>query len=301
MAIVINLGTTISVTNVIAKDNKILVKDYDEITVDSQYLNDFDSLEKALKYFIDLKKLMNEKVYITLSYGSGIQYRTSTIAVDDMATDMFKKAEEKENHVLDMALKVMPEGLEDISSSWEVVINNAYEYDANYILTCAYVPTVVIENIKKLAEQYQLNVFYIGSITYGLYKLFDLSQHQLITEIPTGLIAMNEFGMCCWARPAVSTLSKNQEIDNIIKTSHNIFPITENMPNKLINISEFDEYVVIPYESECPLTVFSYTAIGLMSAVNNVKRQNTDTASEVAEGGGIKSVTDKIRKLFKKQ
>ena len=55
--------------------------------------------------------IKNEKIIITLSYGSGIQYRTSTVSANDIIIDDRKlKPEEKENLVLDKCRAFLPPG-----------------------------------------------------------------------------------------------------------------------------------------------------------------------------------------------
>ena len=102
----------------------------------------------------------------------------------------------------------------------------------------------------------------ITSHAYGLYKILDPQERQLIFEIPTGWLAINQFGMACWPRPEVCALSKEQIINDLSGTTERLFKINPEVMNLILTDDELIEHLKKPVKYTGILDAFILAAAG---------------------------------------
>ena len=301
--VVINLGQDTTVTKLSdgAKAVSVLehrkVQQKKDIIKHPALLNDF--FQDLINQMPDIK---NEKIIITLSYGSGIQYRTSTVSANDIIIDDRKlKPEEKENLVLDKCRAFLPPGLSSIAQNWEVCVMDAYVGDIDVIVSCCYLPTDYLDNIKIIAETLDLDVVMVTSHAYGLYKILNSQDRQLLLEIPTGWLAINEFGLACWPRPQNCQMTEEQIINDLSLTTERLFKIDAQKMNEVVNNVALDIYLKKPIEYAGKFDPFIVAAAGCV--INKLPKtvSAAETEEQKKKGGMLDEITGKLRQLFAKK
>ncbi len=301
--VVINLGRDITVTKLCDGAKAIKVIDHRKIRQEKDIVKYPHLLEEFFKDLINqMPDIKNEKIIIALSYGSGIQYRTSAVSANDIIIDDRKlKPEEKENLVLDKCITFLPAGLSSIAKNWEVCVMDAYVGDIDVIVSCCYLPTDYLDNIKVVVESLDLDVMQITSHAYGLYKILDPKDRQLLFEIPTGWMAVNEFGLACWPRPQNCQMTKEQIINDLSSTTERLFKIDAQKMNEVLDNTALDIYLKKPIEYAGYLDPFVCAAAGCV--INKLpKTVKADETAEIEEKGGmLGEITSKLRQLFAKK
>lgn len=141
MPIVINLGQEITATKIKDTAKEIVVAEHRHYNGKKDILTDTDKLNEIFSRLVqDMPEMLNEKICVNLSYGSGIQYRTSSVAADTIViTDKKMKYEEKESRILDTCREYLPSGLTSRYKNWESCVMEAYEGDTDIIVSCCYI------------------------------------------------------------------------------------------------------------------------------------------------------------------
>lgn len=302
MPIVINLGQEITATKIKDTAKEIVVAEHRHYNGKKDILTDTETLNDVFARLVqDMPEMQNEKICVNLSYGSGIQYRTSSVAADTIViTDKKMKYEEKESRILDTCREYLPSGLTSRYKNWESCVMEAYEGDTDIIVSCCYIPTDFLENLKKVIALFELDVLQITSHAYGLYKILDPQERQLIFEIPTGWLAINQFGMACWPRPEVCALTKEQIINDLSGTTERLFKINPEVMNLVLTDDELIEHLKKPVKYTGILDAFILAAAGCV--LHKIPKPQADTENENAgKGGKFSELTSKLRQLFAKK
>lgn len=302
--IVINLGRDTTVTKLHDGAKSIIVTDHRKFREEKDIVKSPDLLEGFFRDLItQMPGIASEKIIITLSYGSGIQYRTSQVSANDIIIDDRKlKQEEKESLVLDKCRTFLPQGLAGLTPNWEPCVMDAYIGDIDVIVSCCYMPTEYLNNIKAAAEALALDVVQITSHAYGLYRMLDPQDRQLLFEIPTGWMAVNEFGLACWPRPQNCQMTKEQIIKDLSATTERLFSIDAEKMNEVIENSALEFYMKKPVEYTGITDPFVIAAAGcVLNKVPKAAKADEAAAETDKKGGRFSEFTGKLRQLFAKK
>lgn len=312
MAIVINFGTDISVTQLKATKKQVVANEYEAYEYSgNDFLADVETIKQGLKPIIkDYPEILEEEVYVTLSLGSGIQYKTFDVTLDNFEEKRKISNRERENRVFEVCQKFLPNCLE---GNFEAAIVTAHQTDTDAVICCAYLPLNYLENIKVAFKEMDIAVLDIKPQLYGFYKALDtMNNGQLIVECKSAVIIANQFGAIAWAKPNGNSFSKILIKNYLEKEVVSLYPINpETVETSDVRVAHLNHYVVagIINSTNCDDegNVDVYSACGIFAADFKQKttatvkpEEDSDVAVIVEEGGKKDGFAGKIRNLFKK-
>lgn len=313
MAIVINFGTDLSVTKVQASKKEVVASSYEAYEIGSKnVLADAETIKESLKTITkDYPEVMEEEVYVTLSLGCGLQYKTFDVTLDNFGDNRKMSSKEKEVKVFEVCQKFLPNCLEGY---YEAAIVTAHQTDTDAVICCAYLPIKYLENIKLAFEEMGIVVLDIEPELYGLYKTLDtVTNGQMIIETPDAVVIANQFGCISWAKPMGNSFSKIQIKSYLEKEVAALYPINpDTMVTEDVRLMHLDHYVVPGiFNKTGEDVVEAYSACGIF--VDGLKKKKTgnvpveakpEADEEIAvieEGGNKDGLASKVRQLFKKK
>lgn len=313
MAIVINFGTEVSVTTLKASKKQVTAVSWEAYEVDgSSYLGDVEKIKSNLKTIIkDYPDVLDDEVYVTLSIGCGIQYKTFDVTLDNFDDKRKMSGKEREARVFEVCQKFLPNCLEGF---YEAAIVSAHQTDTDAVICCAYIPASYLENIKSVCEEMEIGVLDVKPQLYGFYRVLDtVANGQMIVETPSAVVIANEFGCVSWAKPLGNAFSKIIIKNYLEKEMLSLYPINpETIVTEDVRLLHLNHYVVSGVVNETSNDgVDAYAACGIF--VDGLKKKKKGNASveaapvddeeiiEVKERGGKDGLAGKIRKLFKKK
>lgn len=277
-----------------------ILKDKDRFVADSfkelrqldlcgEYLADEDLLDDVIDELTD-EESANEKCYVVLTFGTGIQYSTFSIAASALASGNKKaSSEERYEEIIASCLEHLPDGAQKLQDSYVASILSGYESDVDVTLACAYLPGGHIENIRKVFKGRNLSLFGVVSQATGFYNVMNIENKQLILETEAEYIAFNPFGMLVWPKPEIAVLSREQILDFMSEETAELYPINPEVMNLVVDNIFSHLNISVECSMADPMDVIA--AMGCISMARSEGRQS-------GEGRVGSGVTDGIRKFF---
>lgn len=277
-----------------------ILKDKDRFVADSfkelrqldlcgEYLADENLLDDVIDELID-EETTHEKCFAALTFGTGIQYSTFSIASSALASGNKKaSSEERYEEIIASCLEHLPDGAQKLQESYSASILSSYESDVDVTLACAYLPGRYIENIRKVFKKRNLSLFGVMSQATGFYNIMDIENKQLILETEAEFLAFNPFGMLVWPKPGVTILDREQILDFISEETAELYPINPEVMNLVVDNIFSHLNTSVECSTANPMDVIA--AMGCIGTAKPEGRQN-------GEGRVGSGVTDGIRKLL---
>lgn len=312
MAVVINFGADISVTKVEASKKQIVASSYEayEMKMDD-FLEDVETIKHSLKTIIkDYPEIMEDEVYVTLSLGCGLQYKTFDVTLDNFDDKRKMSSRERESRVFEVCQKFVPNCIE---GNFEAAIVTAHQTDTDAVICCAYLPVNYLENIKVAFKEMEVVVLDIKPELYGFYKSLDtVTNGQLLVDAPHAVIIANQFGCVSWTKPQGNSFSKILIKSYLEKEVAGLYPINpETVVTEDVRLMHLNRYVLPGIFNETGEDVVeAYSACGIFadglkkkkagSAPVEVKVEDEEIAV-IEERGKKDGLASKVRQLFKKK
>ena len=245
MAIVINFGADLSVIKLKTSKSQVVAEDYDVYEYGGgSALEDVETIKDLLDKIIkEHPEVMVEPVYISLSLGSGIQYKTFDVTLDNFEEKRKISSREREIKVFEVCQKFLPNCLE---GHYEVAIVTEHQTDIDAVICCAYVPLKSLENIKAAFEEKEITYLDIKPLLYGFVKVLDLASNgQMIIETKKAVVIVNEFGCISWAKPEGNAFSKILIKNYLEKEVASLYPVNvETVRTEDVQLSKLMHYVL---------------------------------------------------------
>lgn len=299
MSIVVNFGSEVSY--VVFEKNK--VKNYVRVCSCSASDLTGDSLYDIINGLVESNsRFLNEPVYITLSAGSGVVYKTFNIAQESiMINGSRTTVAERQNEIMEIMKGYLPFGLK---GDYVSTIVSEYKTDSDYIVSCAYFPLEILNNIRNVFMKLDVSLLNVHPLVYGVYKALDSQRFkQLIIDCGDELMLVNGLGTIIWAKP--SAYDDDFAKQYLISQSQVFYAINPDVAETLfIDYDRLPEYVMSGF-SECTgNNMLGVATVGLLGNINSKK--NTKSSGAVGEEdvmsanqkGGDKGVVAKLRLLF---
>lgn len=287
LPITINIGNDIDI-----------VKTYKKLppkssSISGGNIQDFnDVLSNMVAVFPELTK---EKVYITLSAGCGLSYKTFPTAIDSLLVNGSKTSRsEQRNALKDICLEHIAR---DKASDYAVSIFGSYMTDSDYILSYAFIESAIIDSIKKAAEENGISLMDIQPRIYAVRNALNLdSFNQIVINMPDEIALINNISIIGWEKNMAASFSDDKSLDAIASSwltrqSQKFYGIDAELSDtKYIDIDE-----IYPYLSESLQNIDINFKNGLSASV--VAAYGVQDV-HVKQGGGMKDVADKIRDIL---
>lgn len=287
LPITINIGNDIDI-----------VKTYKKLppkssSISGGNIQDFnDVLSNMVAVFPELTK---EKVYITLSAGCGLSYKTFPTAIDSLLVNGSKTSRsEQRNALKDICLEHIAR---DKASDYAVSIFGSYMTDSDYILSYAFIESAIIDSIKKAAEENGISLMDIQPRIYAVRNALNLdSFNQIVINMPDEIALINNISIIGWEKNMAASFSDDKSLDAIASSwltrqSQKFYGIDAELSDtKYIDIDE-----IYPYLSESLQNIDINFKNGLSASV--VAAYGVQGVQE-KQGGGMKDVADKIRDIL---
>lgn len=313
MAIVINFGTDISVTKVEASRKQIVATSYEAYETDmTDFLGDVETIKHSLGTIMkDYPEMMEDEVYVTISLGCGLQYKTFDVTLDNFDDKRKMSSKERESRVFEVCQKFLPNCLE---GNYEAAIVTAHQTDTDAVICCAYVPVNYLENVKTAFGEMGIVLLDIKPELYGFYKSLDtVTNGQLLVDAPHAVIIANQFGCVSWAKPQGNSFSKILIKNFLEKEVAGLYPINpETVVTEEVRVMHINRYVLSGIINDTGRDVVdAYSACGIFadglkkkkagSTPVEVKIEEDEEIAVVEERGKKDGLAGKVRKLFKKK
>lgn len=286
--ILFDFGKMLSIAKIGSKNQFELHSDIVDYSTD--LFEKTEKIETFLNYLYpndaDKEELQHETVYISLSAGCGLQYKTFGVAQDAFMVNGSRttKAEQQES-ILEVCKNNLNADCEYNSS-----IINVYITDTEYILSVGYIPTEYLNNLRAAFHNVGISVFDIKPFGSMLYQAVNKESFgQCIFDIGRELILINRLGLIGWSKPDDFNNTDTELANNfLMNLSETLYHIEDSVTDtKFIEIKDIRPYLKIDYDGEINSCVIA--ALALM------KQQKAELK------GGLSNVTDKIRIFFDKR
>lgn len=284
MAVVLNIGHEISIMQI--KKNTIV--EYSELgPCDLELLEGPEFKDYLLNLVNSWPALSSEPVYVTLSSGCGIVYKIFSMAADSVlingtrTTVADMRAEAKE-----IFLSHLPYGLE---GEYIPSVMTEYKNDTDYIMSCAYIPKNLIDNIISCFEEAKISLFDVHPLVYGVYKALNVqSFSQVIIDLGDDVMLVNGLGMIGWSKP--DTYSEDMTKNYLITQSqvyYNIDPaIAETF---MVDMYDIETYMLPGLVSRMTVNPYIVAAFGLLHTSVKLNKES------MVKKGGLQDVVAKLR------
>ncbi len=307
MAIVVNFGSEISY--VVFDKNK--AKDYVRVGSCDLSVLACDSLKAILGDMVEGNHdFLNEPVYVTLSAGSGVVYKTFSIAQESiMVNGSRTTTAEKQAETIELVKKHLPFGLE---GDYVATIMSEYKADTDYVLSCAYFPVAVLNNIRQVFSELKVSLLDVQPLVFGVYKSLDVQRFkQLIVDCGDEFMLINSLGIIVWAKPS----NYNEDIAKqfLIAQSQASYGIDPEIAETFFaDHYRLSGYMLPGFVNEAGSDVLGVCAFGLLGKVTRKKSKkgasedltmdsepdDYNMIPKNKKGGGLKDVIAKLRLLF---
>ena len=257
----------------------------DVISYDVDLFKSADNVKELLSYLYPQKDdIEHEVVYISLSGGCGIQYKTFAVALDAFMVNGSRttKAEQIETILEVCRNRLSPE--------YTPCVINVYTTDTDYIMSVGYIPSNYLENIQTAFESYGVSVFDIKPLGSFIYQIINKEvTNQIIVSTDNELMLVNSLGFIGWSKPFDFDSARDNELvrNYLVSQSEALYKIDDKIAGtKLINIDNIHPYLNVEYDGEinsCVLVALALT-----------KQQKAELK------GGMNDVANKFRLIFNK-
>lgn len=297
MAIVVNFGSEISY--VVFDKNK--VKDYVRVGSCDLSVLACDSLKAVLGDMVEGNHdFLNEPVYVTLSAGSGVVYKTFSIAQESiMVNGSRTTTAEKQAETIELIKKHLPFGLE---GDYVATIMSEYKTDTDYVLSCAYFPKAVLDNIRQCFVEANFSLFDVYSLAYGIYKALDIQKFkQLIIDCGDEYMLVNPLGTLVWAKP--DNFDEDAAKQFLVEQSKTIYGVDPDVADTMfVDCYRLSGYLLPGFSDEAGSDIVGASAFGLLGNISHKKASKnpgvSDDKTGITREGGVKDVIAKLRFLF---
>lgn len=306
MAIVVNFGSEISY--VVFDRNK--AKDYVRVGSCAPSVLTGDDLKAVLGDMVEGNRdFLSEPVYVTLSAGSGVVYKTFSIAQESiMVNGSRTTAAEKQAETVELIKKYLPFGLE---GDYVATIISEYKADTDYVLSCAYFPVAALENLRQVFSELKVSLLDVQPLVFGIYKSLDVQRfRQLIVDCGDELMLVNSLGVTVWAKP--SNYNEDVAKQFLVSQSKDFYSIDPEIADtSFADHYRLSGYMLPGFVNGAGSDVLGACAFGLLGKVNRKKSKkksseesamgseyNDDLIPKEKKGGGLKDVVAKLRLLF---
>lgn len=281
--LIFDFGKALSIARIGSKNQLEIHSDIVNYTAD--IFEAPERIEALIDYlYPDKEELQHEAVYISLSAGCGLQYKTFGVAQDAFMVNGSRTTKvEQQEAILEVCRN-------HLTADYTPSILNVYATDSDYILSVSYIPNTYLDNLKAAFSKAGISVFDIkpfGSLLYQALNKEELK--QVIFDIGNELILVNSLGLIGWCKPADFTNADLEIAENYLRTtSEDIYNITNDMTDTvLVDIRNISPYLKADYDGEINSCVI--VALALM------KRQKAELK------GGLGDVANKLRLIFDKR
>lgn len=308
MAVVVNFGSEISYA--VFEKNKVTRK----VKLGS-YSADViagDGLKPLLENLIDLyPDVLHEPVYVTFTAGSGVVYKTFSIGQESVMVNGTRTTNiEKQNAARELIDNYKPFGLE---GDYVSTVLTEYKTDTDYVLSCAYYPVSVLENIRKIFAEVKISVLDMQPLVYGVYKALDMQTfRQIIVDCGDELMLVNPLGIIVWGKPADFDKDiANQYLITQSQISYGIDPAVAD--TVLVDSYRLVNYLMPGFVNESGADILGPAVFGIIGKISRKKpKKNAEVSinnsTDVDDGnpmmnqkrkkGGLKDVIAQLRLLF---
>lgn len=297
MAVVVNFGSDMSY--IVFDKNKVLRS----VRLGScdQELVSGEELKSILSGIVESNpELVYEPVYIILSAGCGVVYKTFTFAQESIMINGSRTTDaEKQASVLELIDSRKPFGLK---GEYVSVILTEYKTDVDYVLSCAYFPKAVLDNIRQCFVEANFSLFDVYSLAYGIYKALDIQKFkQLIIDCGDEYMLVNPLGTLVWAKP--DNFDEDAAKQFLVEQSKTIYGVDPDVADTMfVDRYRLSGYLLPGFSYEAGADSVGASAFGLLGNISHKKASKNPDVSDDKTGitreGGVKDVIAKLRFLF---
>lgn len=286
MAILLNLGSIATFMRV-KKNNVFDVSQIGRCDRELLAGPEFkDFLSDLVSFNRDLK---NEPVYVTLSSGCGVIYKTLPIALESVLVNGSRTTSaEMQEQAFEIVKERLPFGLQ---GEYVPAIMNEYKTDTDYILACAYIPKDVLDNILRCFVELKISLMDVLPCVYGVYKSLDTNTFkQIVVNMEDELLLVNGLGMIPWSKP--TNFNEEVAFDFLVNQSQQFYSYEPKVAEtSMVDISRLDVYMYTGFKCSGAVDAGVAAAFGLLHTAIKKKA----AGSESAKKGGFKDVVEKLR------
>lgn len=278
--LIFDFGKSLSIARIGSKNQLEIRSDIVNYTAD--IFDSSEQIEVLIDYlYPDKEELQHEAVYISLSAGCGLQYKTFGVAQDSFMVNGSRttKAEQQE--------AIIEVCRNNMSMEYTPSVINIYVTDTEYILSVGYIPTEYLHNLQSAFSNMGVSVFDIkpfGSLLYQAVNKESLG--QCIVDAGNELILINSLGLIGWSKPDDFVVADNELANNYLMAQSEALYRIENTDTSLIGIKDIRPYLNADYDGEINSCVVAALAL---------KQQKAELK------GGLSDVANKIRLFFDKR
>lgn len=287
MAVVLNIGHEISITQI--KKNTVL--EYSDLGPCDLELIEGPGLKDYLSGLIQSwPVLSSEPVYVTLSSGCGIVYKIFSMAADSVLVNGSRTtAEDMRAEAREIFLSHLPYGLE---GEYIPSVMAEYKNDTDYIISCAYIPKKIVDNIIECFHELNISLLDIHPFIYGVYKALDVQRFsQIVIDLDKDVILVNGLGMIGWSKP--EPYSEDMTKSYLINQSqvyYNIDPaVAETF---IVDMYDIESYMLSGFTSRMTVNPYIVAAFGLLHTSVKLNKES------MTKKGGLQDVVSKLRIFF---
>lgn len=256
-------------------------------------IQDFnDVLSNMVAVFPELTK---EKVYITLSAGCGLSYKTFPTPLDSLLVNGSNTSRSEQRDALkDICLEHISR---DKASDYSVSIFGSYTTDSDYILSYAFIESAFIARIKKAAAENGISLMDIQPRIYAVRNALNLdSFNQLVINMPDEIALINNLSIIGWEKNIAASFSDDKSLDLIASSwltrqSQEFYGLDKELSNTIY----IDVESIYPYLADSLQDIDIDLKSGLAASV--VAAYGVQDVQE-KQGDGMKDVADKIRDIL---
>lgn len=297
LAIVINFGKEVIVTQVVERDGKRCCACYDRIDekIDYDVLVNYEAVKKLMTDILVMyPDIKSSCLGITLSYGSGVFYQNLSVAKETLLDFAPASSEaEKEESIASVLNRYLTTGMKEKYGEFLSCIIASAEDSSDIGLSIGYIPLSVIDNLKKVCDELGIILVTISPLAYGIYNVINDFDRQLVFSSESAVITVNRDCIMAWEKPKIVSYNMEMVVSYFVDEIKRIYGAEVDDKIEMVD-GRLASYVSGSAEIKegVPLQVFS--AIGCLL---NYKGAHSRAGKEEETS----NVTNSLRKFFKKQ
>ena len=316
MAVVIGVGRDVTYYEIDDNSSRVSIKEQNTIIkkFSPELFKNKASAFKFFKQLVDYRPdFMKEGFYIFFAPGSGILFSTMNIARENLIDPATSSTpEEQEDGILKACEAFLPVGADDFYKNYRTSVDVSYDRGSEFCLSTSFLPSEFVETIVDACEELELNLMYLGSVSYGLHNALSFKGGQYIFESENAYVLANQMGLIVWEKPEVPVM-KNLVLEHLYRCADKVFGRKDSasVTQVCTTIGENTERNDI---AKGIYTIDQLSALGLCidymdkskekdtaNAVVSAESSEGDNGINLKKGGGQGDFTSRLRKLLGKK
>lgn len=286
------------------------------IDVSADQFGDYGAVVSIINELMDNSVLdcKYEEFYCVLTAGSGVMYKTISIPLNSLDTDLIeaKTEDEKQQALTQLKDKYMPSGFD--KHSYDVMLLERSSFGSNVYITLAFVPAKLISSIIELCNNNNLDLLGIAPEIQLLKKIIAGDECKYFISQASSCTIVNDLGMIVLNGQYPIELAK----EFLVSEANRLFD-TNYLPGPVVSEANIGQYMAIEiapadnhYSDGCehPLEIAAAIAKVFEDNLDNLDKQvgsnnysnNANSSYEDDEGQvNTDGFFRKIKRLFTKK